>query len=107
MLKRFLFCKDYVTEEKGIFLHPTNEDSDEVLNFNADGKLQLIPVDGDNEGNEPDFKMHNLVTGTFRKAVEMAHSALKVNHNLLSSMQTFKNYDSFKIMFQFWRIFII
>lgn len=36
--------KDYVTEKKGLFLHPCNEDTDEVLKFDDKGILRLVKV---------------------------------------------------------------
>lgn len=36
--------KDYVTEKKGIFLHPCNEDTDEVLRFDDKGVLKLVKI---------------------------------------------------------------
>ena len=72
--------KDYVLEQKGIFLHPTNEDTEELLQFNKDGKLNLVPADQESEDDSlPDHKTHNLIVGTLRKPVELAHAALKQN----------------------------
>ena len=57
--------KEYVTDQQGIFLHPTNEDSEEVLQFDKNGMLQLVPVEGDAEGEHPQdppcHKTHNLI----------------------------------------------
>ena len=36
--------KDYVTEKKGLFLHPCNEDTDEVLKFDDKGVLRLVKI---------------------------------------------------------------
>lgn len=36
--------KDYVTEKKGLFLHPCNEDTDEVLKFDDKGVLKLVKI---------------------------------------------------------------
>ena len=55
--------KDYVTEHNGVFIHPTNEDSDEILQFDNNGNLKLVPIDGGDgdEENSPCFKTHNLI----------------------------------------------
>ena len=52
-----------MTEHDGIFIHPTNDDSDEVLQFDEGGHLKLVPIDGGDgdEENSPCFKTHNLI----------------------------------------------
>ena len=44
--------KDYVTEKKGIFLHPTNEDTDEVLKFDNKGILKLVKINPEEVGGD-------------------------------------------------------
>ena len=37
--------RDYVIEHKGIFIHPSNDDTSEILEFNKEGKLHLVSID--------------------------------------------------------------
>ena len=32
-------------EHKGIFIHPSNDDTSEILEFNKEGKLHLVSID--------------------------------------------------------------
>ena len=79
--------KDYVTEKKGIFLHPCNEDTDEVLKFDDKGVLKLVKIapeevvadelaaesnaadEGaavkDNDRDDFSHKTHNLIVGKY------------------------------------------